>query len=385
EALSRPNIFSKHITKSSAWKCNLDIGNDFSIPICAYIKMKSFKPAQSWKKVYANDPNAEFKQSSTFHLNDDDETEIDVNDTISAYYYGSTLVPVSEESEKYKCEKCFKVLGFTSKDNVVSVAFSAFVNALFETNLVAIVRRVYAGSNAPRIGCLKPHIKYKYECMIYNELPFHEDMMACQFNSLPVGGISAAKKFKPSDVQLEAVDNLIDSMTFSNKDGEHNVFNSKNKPNPYLQKFYQCFEERVNDPTKPIPDVPSSLMNKLGVTFFENKEAMQRIKDNFELKELKQEKTKETGEKLFGKSNNSDTYMKASQKDVISTSSEQVSDDMPKEDFKQLFLAGKYFEDKRKGKTSEENAGKNESGSQKSVASEEIKVENSADDLLDEM
>lgn len=46
---------------------------------------------------------------------------------------------------------------------VIAVAFSSLVNALFETNMLAIVRRVYDARSGPRIGCLKPHIKNDYE------------------------------------------------------------------------------------------------------------------------------------------------------------------------------------------------------------------------------
>ena len=40
---------------------------------------------------------------------------------------------------------------------------SALINAMYETNKVAIVRRVYAARSAPRIGVLFPQIKTDYE------------------------------------------------------------------------------------------------------------------------------------------------------------------------------------------------------------------------------
>lgn len=43
------------------------------------------------------------------------------------------------------------------------VAISAIVNALYEANMVAIVRRVYAANGAVRLGCLFPNIKKDYE------------------------------------------------------------------------------------------------------------------------------------------------------------------------------------------------------------------------------
>lgn len=40
---------------------------------------------------------------------------------------------------------------------------SAIINALYETNMVIIVRRVYAANGAVRLGCLAPTIKKNYE------------------------------------------------------------------------------------------------------------------------------------------------------------------------------------------------------------------------------
>ena len=49
-----------------------------------------------------------------------------------------------------------------------TVALSALINALYETDMVAIVRRVYAANSPVKIGCLRPHIKAKYEVQLQN-------------------------------------------------------------------------------------------------------------------------------------------------------------------------------------------------------------------------
>jgi ATP-dependent DNA helicase 2 subunit 2 len=56
-----------------------------------------------------------------------------------------------------------------------AVALSAVINALYETNMVAIARRVYNAASSPRVGCLIPHIKAEYEvriiqCLIVNKI-----------------------------------------------------------------------------------------------------------------------------------------------------------------------------------------------------------------------
>ena len=48
-------------------------------------------------------------------------------------------------------------------DRHSGVALSALINALYETNMVIIVRRAYSKASSPRIGFLSPHIKANYE------------------------------------------------------------------------------------------------------------------------------------------------------------------------------------------------------------------------------
>lgn len=43
------------------------------------------------------------------------------------------------------------------------VALSALINALYETNMALVVRKVYSAATAPKLGCLLPHIKSLYE------------------------------------------------------------------------------------------------------------------------------------------------------------------------------------------------------------------------------
>ena len=52
-------------------------------------------------------------------------------------------------------------------DDSAAVALSAFVKALYETNMCAVVRRVYASNSPIKIGCLIPHIKNDYEVSFF--------------------------------------------------------------------------------------------------------------------------------------------------------------------------------------------------------------------------
>ena len=51
----------------------------------------------------------------------------------------------------------------TSLYQSAAIALSALANAMYETNKVAIVRKVYSAAAGPRLGCLIPHIKAEYE------------------------------------------------------------------------------------------------------------------------------------------------------------------------------------------------------------------------------
>ncbi|XP_041361958.1 X-ray repair cross-complementing protein 5-like [Gigantopelta aegis] len=195
EALPALSYFQTRQVRPTAWKCQLQIGPDLKIPINGYAKIKEFKLKQTWKKVYAKDPDMEIGTLRTYHMDDEEETEVEKEDIVQGFRYGNTLVPMSEddkENMKYVSEKCFSVLGFTDSENVkqhhllgdgiitvvaekgdeaAGVALSALINAMYETNKVAIVRRVYAARSAPRLGVLFPHIKAEYEvcdlCFFY--------------------------------------------------------------------------------------------------------------------------------------------------------------------------------------------------------------------------
>ncbi|CAL1541131.1 unnamed protein product [Lymnaea stagnalis] len=332
EALPALSNFQTRQIKPMAWKCKLEIVN-VEIPICGFSKIKEYKLKQSWKKVYAQNTDMAPGILRTYHMNNEEETEVEKEDMVQGYRYGNTIVPMSEDDKdnmKYKAEKCLKVLGFTKADNfkkyhilgdgvlsitaekgdeAAAIALSAFIHALYETDTVAIARRVYAANSAPRIGCLFPHIKTKYECLFWVELPFSEDIRTFTFGSLPIKEDAVInKKYKPSDDQLRAVDDLISSMDLSqaleDEDGEkEEALKPKLTFNPYFQRVYQCLQHRVLNPDKPLPELspfvanylqpPSSLLTK-------SRPVLQEVQKKFKLEVKEKDKT---GENVFNKEN----------------------------------------------------------------------------------
>lgn len=385
EALSMLSHFTSRQTNPSAWKCKLEIGDLIAIPIHGYIKVKAHKLKQSWKKVYTKDPDSAFTTARTFHLNDEQETEIGNDEVVDGYRYGSTLVPMSDKDKKemkYKSEKCFKILGFTRPENVpshyymgdssmcvvgdpsdpvMSVMLSSLINALYETNTVSIVRRVYNANSAPKVGCLVPHIKTNYECLMYHELPFSEDVRSYTFASLPLDDDGpASKKFKPSAEQLSAIDDLISVMDLTtadeDEDGEPCEFlKPKLTFNPHFQKLYQCLQHKALNPQEPLPELSPLMARQLDVPIkIANgcKSSLDTIKNKFKL-ELIQKKEIQTGQSFFKDTIESKPTTKnmheadlkdaESIADIIKSEITQIGTLTPMEDFKKLLNSGKNF------------------------------------------
>ncbi|XP_065527613.1 X-ray repair cross-complementing protein 5 isoform X2 [Lathamus discolor] len=191
ESLEHLSMFKKIERRPMAWPCQLTIGSNLSIRIVAYKSVTEEKVKKVWTTVDAKTLRKDdVRRETVYCLNDDDETEVQKDDTIQGFRYGSDIVPFSKEDEeqmKYKTEaKCFSVLGFSrssqiqrhcymgnqvlkvfaaKNDENAAVAFSALVHALDELKVVAVVRYAYDRRSNPQIGAAFPYIKDAYECL----------------------------------------------------------------------------------------------------------------------------------------------------------------------------------------------------------------------------
>ncbi|KAK7458656.1 hypothetical protein BaRGS_00039108, partial [Batillaria attramentaria] len=339
EALPALSFFQSRQVRPTAWKVQMEIGPDLRIPVNGYIKVKEFKLKQSWKKVYARDPDMAVKNERTFHMNNEEETEVDPDDIVEGYCYGSDRVPMSaedKESMRFHSEKCLKVLGFTKAefvkrhhylgdsclsitaekgDEAAAVALSALINALYETNCVAIARRVYQARSAPRIGCLIPHIKAGYECLYWMELPFSEDLRTFTFGSLPLKeDTTTNKKYAPTADQLSAVDKLITSMDLStaleDEDGEKTeAVKPKLTFNPYFQRVYQCLQHRALNPDDPLPELAPMIarcLQRPQVIEATCQADLEQVKKVFKLETVAKKKEQQTGDAMFKENGDGD-------------------------------------------------------------------------------
>ncbi|NWV09829.1 XRCC5 protein, partial [Ptilonorhynchus violaceus] len=335
ESLERLSVFKKVERRPMAWPCQLTIGPNLSIRIVAYKSVTEERVKKVWTVVDAKTLRKEDVQKETVYcLNDDDETEVQKDDTIQGFRYGSDIVPFSKEDEeqmKYKTEgKCFSVLGFTRSSQIqrhyymgnqalkvfaakgdenAAVAFSALVRALDELKVVAIVRYAYDRRSNPQIGVAFPYIKDAYECLIYVQLPYMEDLRQYVFSSL-----KNSKKCLPTEDQLSAVDSLIDSMNLVHEDGGtfEDLFKPSKIPNPHFQRLYQCLQHKAFHPDKPLPPIEQHLLEMLEMPCVVRESCqapLERVKALFPLKEVGKKKEEKTAQDIF-KDNEDETSPK---------------------------------------------------------------------------
>uniref|UniRef100_A0A8B9M6E1 X-ray repair cross-complementing protein 5 n=1 Tax=Accipiter nisus TaxID=211598 RepID=A0A8B9M6E1_9AVES len=327
DSLERLSMFKKIERRPMAWPCQLTIGSNLSIRIVAYKSVTEEKVKKIWTVVDAKTLRKEDVQKETVYcLNDDDETEVQKDDTIQGFRYGSDIVPFSKEDEeqmKYKTEgKCFSVLGFSRSSQIqqhyymgnqvlkvfaakddenAAVAFSALVHALDELKAVAIVRYAYDRRCNPQIGAAFPYIKDAYECLIYVQLPYMEDLRQYIFSSLKNN-----KKCIPTADQLSAVDSLIDSMNlvYENDDGEtfEDLFKPSKIPNPHFQRLYQCLQHKAFHPNEPLPPIEQHLLEMLEMPCVVKERCqapLEKVKALFPLKEVGKKKEEKTAQDIF--------------------------------------------------------------------------------------
>ncbi|XP_073663392.1 X-ray repair cross-complementing protein 5 isoform X2 [Tursiops truncatus] len=306
ESLRQLCVFKKIERRSMPWPCQLTIGSNLSIKIVAYKSILQERVKKCWTVVDARTQKKEDIQRETVYcLNDDDETEVPKEDTIQGFRYGSDIIPfskVDEEQMKYKSEgKCFSVLGFCRSSQAAAVALSSLIHALDELDMVAIVRYAYDRRANPQVGVAFPYIRDAYECLVYVQLPFMEDLRQYMFSSLKNN-----RKCIPTEAQLSAVDALIDSMSLVKKDEEEgtieDLFPTSKIPNPQFQRLFQCLLHRALHPQEPLPPIQQHVLNMLDPPTEVTAKCqvpVSKIKTLFPLTEVLKKKDQVTAQDIF--------------------------------------------------------------------------------------
>uniref|UniRef100_A0A4W6FJ21 X-ray repair cross-complementing protein 5 n=1 Tax=Lates calcarifer TaxID=8187 RepID=A0A4W6FJ21_LATCA len=324
-AIEQLCMFKRIERRPMSWPCQLTIGSSLSIRIVGYKAVTEEKLKKLWISVDAQTNKREdLKRETVYCLDDDNETEVQKDDTIQGFRYGSDIVPfskVDQEQMKYTHDgKCFAVLGFTKQSLVHRHQFIGNqVIKIFapkddewpcrpssgrwhELKMVAIVRYAYDRRSNPQVGAAFPCIKQDYECLLYVQLPFTEDLRQFTFPSLENN-----KKFTPSDTQLSAVDSLIDSMMLveENENGEQvDMFKVHQLPNPAFQRHFQCLHHRAVSPGTPLPPMEPWLkaaLERPEVISERCQAPLEEMRKTFPLTEVEKKKKVKTSAQLFGK------------------------------------------------------------------------------------
>ncbi|KAM9804939.1 X-ray repair cross-complementing protein 5 [Neosynchiropus ocellatus] len=327
DAVEQLCMFKRIERRPTAWTCQMTIGSTLAIRIVGYKAVMEEKLKKSWMTVDAqSNSKQDVKRETVYCLDDDNETEVPKEDIIQGFCYGSDIVPfskVDQDQMKYKHDgKCFAVLGFTKQELVqhhlfignqamkvfaaaddehAAVALSALIRALHELDRVAIVRYAYSRAANPQVGAAFPCVKQGYECLIYVQLPFMEDLKLFTFPSFE------NKKFKPSEDQFSAVDSLIDSMMLVEDDedgGQVDIFKTHHIPNPDFQRLFQCLHHRALNPGAALPPMEPWLRAALDRPDVINQRCqapLEEVKRKFPLTEVEKKKKLKTSDQVFGK------------------------------------------------------------------------------------
>ena len=238
------------------------ISPNLSLDVMVYSKTtQTLIPSlKRYSKVaeYSDAPGTcEIQNERIYYVNDDpDKKAVEKELITKAYYYGSSLVPISQTDEvrlKNEEPKCLKVIGFTDSYRVPRHFFmsgvdivvpnptseedikgtTALVKEMLKMNKVIIARYVPRNNSQPKLVVLTPHMSKRGPMFYLNILPTVEEIRDFQFDSLP----EASKK------QEEFMGHFIDSLDLE-QDGEEEIKPTETY-NPMLQYFYKCLEHKA--------------------------------------------------------------------------------------------------------------------------------------------
>jgi ATP-dependent DNA helicase 2 subunit 2 len=203
---------------------------------------------------------------------------------IKAYRYGRSLVPfhkIDEAQMGFKTSKSFQVLGFLSANQIERESFmsgvyaivgepgnasalraiSAIARALYEKDMVALVRYVRAENNPPKLGILQPRIKSSYESLLFNILPYSEDQRKYTFASFPARADSSADQ----DAIMKEWINGMDLMEAA-RDEDGNAMEALRPGDTFnitFQAHYSAVQNRALHPNAPLLPPDASLLAHL--------------------------------------------------------------------------------------------------------------------------
>lgn len=265
---------------------------------------------------------------TTLHSREDPDLEVPKDEMVKGFKYGKTTVPFSTIDEtqlQYVVAPCLKLIGFTdaarvprhhfcgrsdvlypyASDTCAAKALSALVQAMAETDSVAIVRWVKRNKGQLQLSVLIPSIKADGDFFYCNKLPFSEDLRQYPFH--PLLGNNARKDHIPSPMQLDATEMLIRNLDLMNTATDANgepteALKPKFTFNPVIQYWGQTVQFKALHPERPSPPTLdpriANHVNPCKATFTKAEKSIQDWGNNFPL-EATVTSTQETKKRHF--------------------------------------------------------------------------------------
>ncbi|XP_058793850.1 uncharacterized protein LOC131665759 [Phymastichus coffea] len=280
---------------ATAWKFNLEIA-EICIPCSSYVKVNENIKLESWKMKAIN--NEDLLNTSTDNLSsllpsrnntfkvvkeklrlDAQRNEMTADEIINGYKFGRHYIPVSEEDEKamkyeggskgmviygfvpqndikleYWCGKGTRIIVPQSEND--ASAFYSLLRAMDVNKYVAIVRKVYAHNNLPKMGALFPRMADDEAwCLVHLELPYSDEIRFIE--KKPIKSLSK----NINEEQVKALDDWIDSMTVSYENLPY--LNPGFFPNIPHQYHWNVMADRVLNPGNSLLPLPTYLYQYL--------------------------------------------------------------------------------------------------------------------------
>ena len=183
------DIYKQFRTKSIYPRCKLraaiEITSELRIDSMVYSKtteqkLPGLKKYSTALPFNSDEKTAEVVLERKHYVHDDPNlADVEAEFKIKGYYYGKQLVPIAkvlEDSLKYKCSKCLKVLGFVDKEKLPrnfylgavdmivppegdtrnQQMFFALLIAMSQLDKVAFMRYVSRENSAPKLAAMIP-------------------------------------------------------------------------------------------------------------------------------------------------------------------------------------------------------------------------------------
>ncbi|TLD23261.1 hypothetical protein PspLS_07299 [Pyricularia sp. CBS 133598] len=277
---ARPITASNVMVKSEAGATQL--GQDFEGGDGTGGQFADLKTARNYKVLDPDAPGG--------------KRDVPQEELARGYLYGRTAVPMPESEfniTKLETKKSFTIIGFIAwekyerflnmgESSVIfaskfnekdELAFSALVNALYETESYGVARLVAKDGKEPQLLLLMPHIDTEVECLYDVPLPFAEDIRYYQFPPLDkvvtLGGQTLTKhRLLPSEDLEKAMSDYVDAMDISAAGGDdeeaQEYASIEDTYSPVIHRVSQAIRFRVAHPDMPL-DLDSEVLTRYSV------------------------------------------------------------------------------------------------------------------------